>query len=88
MEKYILGEIFSFGGATLYKNPSDETVFFEFPYSFLDKETGSTFKRQKMCGPVERRLDFEYKVGCETQEHPFMRKICYCKTNLCNHQLN
>ena len=26
MEKYILGEIFSSGGATLYKNPSDQTV--------------------------------------------------------------
>ena len=26
MEKYILGEISSSGGATLYKNPSDQTV--------------------------------------------------------------
>ena len=26
MEKYILGEIFSSGGATLYKNSSDQTV--------------------------------------------------------------
>ena len=26
MTKYIIGEIFSFGGATLYKNPSDQTV--------------------------------------------------------------
>ena len=26
MEKYILGEILSSGGATLYKNPSDQTV--------------------------------------------------------------
>ena len=26
MTKYILGEIFSSGGATLYKNPSDQTV--------------------------------------------------------------
>ena len=24
--KYIIGEIFSSGGATLYKNPSDQTV--------------------------------------------------------------
>ena len=26
MAKYIIGEIFSFGGATLYKNHSDQTV--------------------------------------------------------------
>ena len=26
MTKYIISEIFSFGGATLYKNPSDQTV--------------------------------------------------------------
>ena len=26
MTKYIIGEIFSSGGATLYKNPSDQTV--------------------------------------------------------------
>ena len=26
MAKYIIGEIFSSGGATLYKNPSDQTV--------------------------------------------------------------
>ena len=28
MEKYILGEIFTSGGATLYKNPYDQTVSF------------------------------------------------------------
>ena len=27
MTKYIIGEFFSSGGATLYKNPSDQTVF-------------------------------------------------------------
>ena len=26
MTKYIIGEIFSSGGATFYKNPSDQTV--------------------------------------------------------------
>ena len=26
MTKYIIGEIFRSGGATLYKNPSDQTV--------------------------------------------------------------
>ena len=26
MTKYIIGEFFSSGGATLYKNPSDQTV--------------------------------------------------------------
>ena len=29
MTKYIIGEIFSSGGATLYKNPSDQTAIFE-----------------------------------------------------------
>ena len=27
MTKYIIGELFSSGGATLYKNPSDQTVY-------------------------------------------------------------
>ena len=27
MTKYIIGEFFSSGGATLYKNPSDQTVY-------------------------------------------------------------
>ena len=27
MTKYIIGEIFSYGGATLYKNHTDQTVF-------------------------------------------------------------
>ena len=30
MTKYIIGEIFSSGGATLYKNPSDQTVLSNF----------------------------------------------------------
>ena len=33
MEKYILGEISSFGGATLYKNPSDQTVYSVFYFT-------------------------------------------------------
>ena len=28
MTKYIIGEIFSSGGPTLYKNPSDQTVIY------------------------------------------------------------
>jgi hypothetical protein len=30
MTKYIIGEFFSSGGATLYKNPSDQTVILTF----------------------------------------------------------
>ena len=30
MAKYIIGEIFSSGGATLYNNPSDQTVKYSF----------------------------------------------------------
>ena len=41
MIKYIIGEIFSSGGATLYTNPSDQTVisgqFTSFPLSRLCK---------------------------------------------------
>ena len=33
MTKYIIGEIFSSGGATLHKNPSDQTVKFTFHYT-------------------------------------------------------
>ena len=29
MTKYIIGEIFSSGGTTFYKNPSDQTVTFD-----------------------------------------------------------
>ena len=28
MTKYIIGEIFSSGGATLYKNPPDQNVYY------------------------------------------------------------
>ena len=29
MTEYIIGEIFNSGGATLYKNPSDQTVSYQ-----------------------------------------------------------
>ena len=35
MTKYIIGEIFSFGGATLHKNPSDQTVWDDLPKNGL-----------------------------------------------------
>ena len=31
MTKYIIGEIFSFGGATLYKKPSEQIVCIQDP---------------------------------------------------------
>ena len=34
--KYIIGEIFSSGGATLYKKPSDQTVQIELFYGFTN----------------------------------------------------
>ena len=40
MTKYIIGEIFSSGGETLYKNPSDQTVSYlvvQFHEIFLTK---------------------------------------------------
>ena len=42
MTKYIIGEIFSSGRATLYKNPSDQTVPTKFLFldQFLQWETG------------------------------------------------
>ena len=33
MTKYIIGEFFSSGGATLYKNPSDQTVILHMYYA-------------------------------------------------------
>ena len=41
MTKYIFGEIFSSGGATLYKNPSDQTVSRKYTTYF--KNAGSNF---------------------------------------------
>ena len=39
MTKYIIGEIFSSGGATLYKKPSDQTVkYIAISFQFLVKE--------------------------------------------------
>ena len=35
MTKYIIGEIFSSVGATLYKNPSDQTVIAAYPNSLF-----------------------------------------------------
>ena len=35
MTKYIIGEIFSSGGVTLYKNPSDKTVNYLFLTKFI-----------------------------------------------------
>ena len=40
MTKYIIGEIFSSGGATLYKNPSDQTVIYFYRLNY-DFEIGS-----------------------------------------------
>ena len=37
MTKYIIGEIFSFGSATLYKNPSDQTM-----ENFLKQKLGKS----------------------------------------------
>ena len=38
MTKYMIGEIFSSGRATLYKNPSDQTVF------HFEKNSWQTYK--------------------------------------------
>ena len=38
MTKYIIGEIFSSGGATLYKNPSDQTVCLTYHIQILGIE--------------------------------------------------
>ena len=39
MTKYIIGEILSSGGATLYKNPSDQTVLALNPFLFSASKT-------------------------------------------------
>ena len=38
MTKYIIGEIFSSGGATLYKNSSDQTVIFSVFFSSVNQD--------------------------------------------------
>ena len=43
MIKYIIGEIFSSGGATLYKNPSDQTVA-SLPFHFWPLKMYSVLK--------------------------------------------
>ena len=47
MTKYIIDEIFSSGGATLYKKPSDQTVssFFHFRFTYL-----GTISHYKLLG--------------------------------------
>ena len=40
MTKYIIGEILSSGGATLYRNPSDQTVRLSMPLPLIKKDEG------------------------------------------------
>ena len=50
MIKYTFGEIFSSGGATLYKNPSDQTVR-DGPAFFCSSSILSSSKSTKRAGP-------------------------------------
>ena len=50
MTKYIIGEFFSSGGATLYKNPSDPTVYSKIGWrvndtSFSDNSVLMSYKK-------------------------------------------
>ena len=63
IEKYILGEIFSSGGATLYKNPSDQTVlrhkspmFMNSVQSFLSKKKAQIPKTLMYQSTMEKTL--------------------------------
>ena len=62
MTKYIIGEIFSSGGATLYKNPSDQTVF-----SALIKSIN--FCPIVFCSKVAHAIHM-YLAGFSTYEIP------------------
>ena len=46
--KYIIGEIFSSGGATLYKNPSDQTVCYTGFFKISTQKSGYKFILQNM----------------------------------------
>ena len=54
MEKYTLGKIFSSGGATLYKNPSDQTVIEKPTLEILSNQIldGQAIFRPTLCMPV------------------------------------
>ena len=52
MTKYIIGEIFSSGRATLYKNPSDQTV-----NNPLNIEANSFFEQTQIFVPVHTYLE-------------------------------
>ena len=64
MIKYTFGEIFSSGGATLYKNPSDQTVteLFERPLDRLEKipENVDFSLWGKQCGFPKIALFFAF----------------------------
>ena len=49
MTKYIIGESFISGGATLHKNLSDQTVYtrYELRNTFIDMKTENTFFQLK-----------------------------------------
>ena len=55
MTKYIIGEIFSSGEATLYKNPSDQTVLYIYLVQIVQSSSGGC-----VVLPVSS-LDFECK---------------------------
>ena len=57
MIKYTFGEIFSSGGATLCKNPSDQTVQILFDISLKSLDIGSPFKT-----PISYGLSHEFSA--------------------------
>ena len=57
MTKYIIGEIFSSGGATLCKNPSDQTV----TGSFIIVEEMDSIK--KNCRVISRKKILQYIIS-------------------------
>ena len=50
--KYTFGEIFSSGGATLCKNPSDQTV------TSFDQPVGRNLTRKGLLGELQVRFNF------------------------------
>ena len=48
MTKYIIGEIFSSGGVTLYKNPSDQTV----QYTYTEPLAENHVKKNSKYSPA------------------------------------
>ena len=68
MTKYIIGEIFCSGRATLYKNPSDQTVMYASKYLELTRHISAFHFRLSGLREAQRileRLDLKNRLASQ-----------------------